>query len=356
MPSFEGGGVEKNLIIIANYFIKKIPNITLITASKKCKDRFNNKIIFRSPNNFFWENFGRIPKYFICLFYLFKEFLKNKNFVVFCFQGNLLCIILCKILNIKIIVRPNSAPTGWVKNNFKRFIFVNILKLADELVVNSLEFKKEFKKKLNLESVCIYNPLNKKEIIKLSKRKNNKNFSNQKKLKIVSVGRLVDQKDHITLLRAVLILKKELDLEILIIGEGKNKKNLQNFIKENNLNKNVKILNYTNNPFPYIKRSNIFVLTSKFEGLPNVLLEAILLNNFIISTDCKTGPKEILDNGKGGDLIKIGDELSLSNKIKFFKKNKKLCMKKLKFAKKRLDRFDSKINLDKYLNLIKNFT
>ena len=66
-------------------------------------------------------------------------------------------------------------------------------------------------------------------------------------------------------------------------------------------------MHYTNNPFPYIKQADIFVLSSLFEGLPNVLLEAILLKNFIISSNCKTGPKEILDYGKGGLLFKIGN-------------------------------------------------
>ena len=73
MPSFEGGGVEKNIILIANYFVKKNPYIALITASKNKKKKFNNKIKFISPFNKFWDEYGRIPKYLICIFLLLKE-------------------------------------------------------------------------------------------------------------------------------------------------------------------------------------------------------------------------------------------------------------------------------------------
>ena len=69
MPSFEGGGVEKNIVLIANYFVKKNPYISLITSSKNKKKKFNNKIKFISPFNKFWDKYGRIPKYLICSFY-----------------------------------------------------------------------------------------------------------------------------------------------------------------------------------------------------------------------------------------------------------------------------------------------
>ena len=105
----------------------------------------------------------------------------------------------------------------------------------------------------------------------------------------------------------------------------------------------------------YIQKSDLFVLTSKFEGLPNVLLEAICLNKFVISTDCPTGPKEILDNKKGGILFNIGDSKSLAKNIIYFSKNKKKCKSKLDFAKKRLYRFDYNNNLNKYRLVINKY-
>ena len=95
------------------------------------------------------------------------------------------------------------------------------------------------------------------------------------------------------------------------------------------------------------------ILSSRFEGLPNVLLEAISLRKFIISSDCPTGPREILENGKNGLLFKIGDYKKLSRLILFYKNNKRTCSKIMKNLNKSSDRFDYKINLNKYLNLLK---
>ena len=74
-------------------------------------------------------------------------------------------------------------------------------------------------------------------------------------------------------------------------------------------------INFQNNPYKYIKKSNLFILSSLYEGLPNVLLEAISLKKFVISSNCPTGPQEILKNGKLGYLFKPGDEKTLTKKI-----------------------------------------
>ena len=224
MPSLEGGGVEKNFFLLANYFVRKINNVTVITISKRFKYKFNKKISFISTKFFFWDNFGRITKYIIALYLLLIEYLNDKNLTVFCFQGNILCIVFCKILNIKIIIRPNSSPTGWSQNTLKKFIFSYILKQADRIIVNSIKFKIELKKKLNIDAKCIYNPLNYKEIKRLSKAQIKKKFFKRKSLKMINVGRLVNQKDQITILRAINHIKDKVDISLLIIGEG-NKKN-----------------------------------------------------------------------------------------------------------------------------------
>ena len=352
MPSLEGGGVEKNFFLIANSFVKKLDDVSVITISKKYKYKFNKKILFISTKYFFWDSFGRITKYIISLYLLFIEYLKNKNLTVFCFQGNILCIIFCKIFNIKIIIRPNSSPSGWSHNLFKKFIFSHTLKLADVIIVNSIKFKNELKKKLNINAECIYNPLNYEEIKKLSKKKINNHFFKEDSLKIINIGRLVDQKDQITILKAVNYLKNRVNINLLIVGEGDKKDSLIKYINLNNLQKIVKIKSHTKNPYPFIKSSDVFILSSLFEGLPNVLLEAIALNCFVISTDCPTGPSEILDGGKGGLLFKTSNYIDLSNKIITFITNKKKYEKKLKFAHKRLHRFNYELNLNKYFNAV----
>jgi glycosyltransferase involved in cell wall biosynthesis len=351
MPSIEGGGVEKNLFLIANFLSSKFKKSIFITCSTKIK-RLNKKIkiirfdIFKIILNF------RFLKIILSSLLLFIQLLKNKNVVVLSFQANIFAILISSLLNRRVIVRLNSSPTGWLKSNLKKMIFKKIYSFADLVIVNSLEFKKELKIKLNIKSFCIYNPLNQKDIIKSSRVKLNKKiFRKKNSLKIINIGRLVNQKDHITLLKSINLLKEKIDIELIIIGQGYNKKKIQNFIKINSLNKIVKILNYKKNPYPYIRSSDVFILSSIYEGLPNVLLEAIVLKKFIISSDCPTGPKEILSYGKGGLLFKSGSYKDLSIKIIEYSKSKKR-KNKINFAFNSLTKFNFKKNLELYLKKI----
>ena len=97
MPSIEGGGVEKNLFIISNYLANKIADISVITASLKYKNKFKKKIKFIGPMSKLWDFKSRRTKYFICLFLLIKILIKNRNILVFAFQANIYCIIICKL-------------------------------------------------------------------------------------------------------------------------------------------------------------------------------------------------------------------------------------------------------------------
>ena len=322
IPSIEGGGVEKNLFIISNYLKDKINNISVISVSNKFKNKFNYKIKFISNKADFWNSIGRRKKFFVGLFLLFLEILKDRNVLVFSFQGNVYCTLLCKLLGIKVIVRSNSAPEGWSQNMFKFLIFKYVLRSADKVIVNSLEFKKKFKTKFKIHAECIYNPLNKKEIIKKSKIKSKIKFD-KKKLNLINVGRYADQKDQLTLLKAVNKIKDKINFNLLLVGRGVEKDNLVKYINENKLSKQVKLIDFQNNPFNLIKSSDVFILTSLYEGLPNVLLESQVLKKFIISSDCPTGPREILLNGKAGFLFNVGDHIELSNLILHYSKNKK---------------------------------
>ena len=357
MPSMEGGGVEKNIILISNYLSKYLDNISLITFDNKFNNEFDNKIkIINHTNKRL--NVTKYYKYFICLINLAKLILTNKNVSVFSFQANIYALILCKLLNVKIIVRSNSSPIGWSKSIIKSFIFRIFFKLADKIIVNSQEFKNQLDNKLNVNSLLIYNPLNKEEIKKKSKKRIKFNFfhsSKSKILKIINIGRFTDQKDQITLLKAINLICKKVKLKLLIIGYGKNEGLLNSFVKKNKLTNQVKIVNFKKNPFPYLKRSDLFILSSTFEGLPNVLLEALVLKKFVISSNCPTGPKEILLNGKLGDLFQIGDYKNLAKLIFKYSKNKKRNKKKIEEAYKSLNRFDFKKNCKKYLMTVNKY-
>ena len=356
MPSIEGGGVEKNLFIISNYFSKKIKNVSIISTSFKYKSLFKG-ITFVSPKSKIWEKLSRRFKYLICLFLLSTILIKDRNYLIFAFQGNLYCALVCKLFGVKIIVRSNSSPTGWSKNFFKKFLYKTILNLTDKIIVNSYDFKKQFKFFFSINPLCIYNPLNKQEIIKKSKEKLKLPFFKEKKnyLKIINVARFTDQKDHLTLLKSLKLLKEHINFKAIIIGKGINKNKMIEFIRKNNLSKSIKLINFQSNPYKFIRASDVFVLSSKFEGLPNVLLEAMTLKKFVISTDCHTGPREILMNGEGGDLVPIGDHVKLFNKLLFFHKNKKKLNKKITTSFKSLHRFDYYKNLNKYYLAVSKF-
>jgi glycosyltransferase involved in cell wall biosynthesis len=355
IPSIEYGGVEKNLFIISNYLSKQIQNISIITSNIQRRKNFNKKLIIIYPKLKIFKNVNRFIKILVCSFLLVLEIYKNKKITVLSFQANIYAIIICKIFGINIIARTNSAAYFYKSNFFKKFIFKSVLKNANKIIVNSLELKKEILKRFNILSTCIYNPLNIEKILYLSKKRNKNNFFYKtKNLKIINIGRFTDQKDQITILKAVNEIKDKINIRLLIVGQGKNKKKLQDYIVDNNLQKISKIKEFTNNPYNLIKSADIFVLSSKFEGLPNVLLEAVTLNKFIISTDCPTGPKEILYNGKAGLLFTPGNYLELAKKIFYFKNNYKICLKKTSIAKSGLKRFDYKINLNKYLKLVKS--
>ena len=355
MPLIGGGGVEKNLSLIINYVSKKMNNVHLCTFLKKNKKKLNKNIKLITPDLKLSKNSGKIIQYLFCAYALFKFLLKNKNSIVFSFQANIYCIITCKILNIKIISRSNASPIVWANNFIKKFLFKKIYKLSNLIVVNSKDFQKQMLKMLNLKTTYIYNPLNKNQIFEKSKIKIKENFFlGSKSLKIINVGRLTDQKDQITILKSINLIKNQIPLKVMIIGKGYKEKELLNYIKENKLQKIVKIKNYTENPYSFIRKADLFILSSKYEGLPNVLLEAATLKKFIISSNCSSGPSEILKGGKYGFLFQTSNYNNLAKKILLFQKMN--IRKKIKITNSlynSLERFNYKRSLNEYLQIIK---
>ena len=148
------------------------------------------------------------------------------------------------------------------------------------------------------------------------------------------------------LLKAFKKSLEKFNSKLLLIGYGSEHQNILNFIKINKLNKNIIIIKNNINPFPYYKFADLFVLTSNFEGFGNVLVEAGMFKVPIISTNCKSGPKEILGNGKFGDLVKIDDYTSLSNLI--IKNLKHPDKDKILRMYESLNRFNIKDHIQKY--------
>ena len=351
IPSIEDGGVEKNLFILLNYLEKKIKNITLLTYRKpKIKLKKNIKII--SPSINFLNFKGRYPKYILCLMVLFKILLFDKKNTVLSFQANIFCIALCILLRIKIISRSNSSSAGWSQNKIKQLIFKYYFPKADKIIVNSLKFKNEMDKKYKIKTNCILNPFEFKKIKNLANEKC-ENVFEKKKLKLISIGRLTKQKDFMTLIKAIKNCQRQ-NVQLIIIGKGSEEFKLKKFVIENNLGEKIKFLGYKKNPFKYLKQADILILTSIFEGSPNVLVEAQYLRKFVISTDCPTGPKEILNNGEYGVLVNLYDYKLISKIIDNFVLNRS-NRRKINLAYKKLGKYDYKKNCLLYFNLIKKY-
>ena len=312
-PSIENGGLEKNVFSLINNLAEKNYKINFFTFednTRKKQFRFNKKINVISSNYIPGIN-NRYIKYLFCFLRLLISCFFTRGIIV-SFQGNVLPIIVSQITRKKIIIRCNTAPSKYINSNFKKIFFKYFYSFSNLILVTSNDFKKEIKKYFNLKSFVHRQTLDIDDIrIKSNKKINFNFFKKYRGLKIINIGRLNYQKDQLTLLRAFKKLINFRKSKLLIIGSGSDKKILKNYVVKNNLQKLVKFVSYTKNPFQYVALSDVKVLSSRFEGNPNILLEIASLKKLIISTDSKVGPKEILQKGKGGILFKVGNDNEL---------------------------------------------
>lgn len=176
-PSIEDGGAEKNLFLIANYLVNKIPSLVLITSSVSKKKFFSKKIVFSTIYFKFFNHFKRYPKYFFCTFLLIFNIIKYKRrVVVFAFQANIYAIIASKLLGVNIITRSNTSPNRWNKSSVKQLIFEFFFKKTDLIIVNSFEFKKQMDKAYSIKTKVIPNPFDFNYIKKMSLKNVENNF------------------------------------------------------------------------------------------------------------------------------------------------------------------------------------
>ena len=183
----------------------------------------------------------------------------------------------------------------------------------------------------------LYDPILNTQIINKKKREKStfelKNF-------YLAVGRLTKQKNFKFLIDVFSEFLKGTNNNLVIIGEGEEKKSLQKLIEKKSLEKKIILIGFKNNVFKYFKKSKCFILSSLWEDPGFVLVESAYMNIPIISSDCDNGPKEILDDGKNGILFKSNDKTSLLNALlKFENMDRKVINKNLLNCKKRIKVF-----------------
>jgi glycosyltransferase involved in cell wall biosynthesis len=132
---------------------------------------------------------------------------------------------------------------------------------------------------------------------------------------VVAAGRFTPQKDFPTLLRAFARVRRRRPARLLLLGDGPDRPALERLIAELGIAGDVGLPGFLTNPYPYMARASVFVLSSGWEGLPGALIEALYCGVPLVSTDCPTGPREILQGGRYGRLIPVGDEVALAEGI-----------------------------------------
>ena len=164
---------------------------------------------------------------------------------------------------------------------------------------------------------------------------------------ITSAGRLWKQKDFPTLIRAFSMVRREIPARLMILGEGPERPQLEQLVRELGLEAEVVLPGYVDNPTAYMRRSAVFALSSAWEGSSIVLVEALVAGVPIVSTDCESGPREVLDGGRYGALVPVGDVRALADAILL-----KLKEGKRPFPLEALRRFELGAVTEAYLRVL----
>ncbi len=173
---------------------------------------------------------------------------------------------------------------------------------------------------------------------------------------LLNVGRLHKQKNQKMLISAFSeVLKEFSDVRLLIVGEGEERENLIKFCEEKQLDGYIEIIDFQLNPYPFYKGSDLFVLTSSWEGFGNVLVEAMACGVPVISTDCPGGPKSILENGKLGKLVPVDDPRELAALLKREIRSE-VDVVRMDWARGRAKEFSVEAIASQYLQIMQNAT
>jgi len=162
----------------------------------------------------------------------------------------------------------------------------------------------------------IYNPVVTPDIlIKAEEEVEHPWFRNGEPPIILGVGRLALEKDFCALIKAFALVRKKYNARLVILGEGEERPRLEALARELSVSDEVFMPGFVQNPYKYMKRAAVFVLSSQWEGFANVLVEAMAVGTPVVSTDCPSGPAEILEDGRWGEIVPVGDVEALAEGI-----------------------------------------
>lgn len=215
---------------------------------------------------------------------------------------------------------PESRKLKHLKGDIiLKLIHFFITPHADKIIAvskGSLEWLRKFSHHSLPNATFIYNPVFDNTIYSLAEEKVDFPVDIGGKKVLLSVGRLAEQKDPVTLIKAFCNFQQAFpDVVLFILGTGPLQAMLENYIKEQNLGTSVYLMGFQPNPYKWMAKCDVFILSSIHEGFGNVIAEAMAFGKTVVSTNCPSGPDEILNKGEFGYLCPVNDPLALSNAI-----------------------------------------
>ena len=343
--SLSGGGMERAMLNVASYLQSQGAQVDFLVASSKGSllkemPKSINLVDLKSLNNkcesIRWWLFKaaiRVEPMFLFLMFIYKlpksikvipklvEYMRSNSPDIILSTpttANLAVLWAARFSGYKkkVIVREATTLSQEIKHNNSQF-FKYVKKLvakwypcANEVICVSEGVRKDLQEIFMVHKASlkvVQNIVDIKGIDKKSKSTEHKQLIDDYKPYVLSVGRLDKSKDFETLIKAYQLISNQSSCNLVILGEGNERKRLERMIEEMSLMDRVFLPGFLVNPYPLIKNCEVFSLSSRWEGAPNVLREALLLNRKIISTDCSSAIREILADGKYGDIVPVGD-------------------------------------------------
>jgi len=314
LPSLRGGGAERVMVNLARGFSEKGlevdlvlakaegPYLSEVPAGVRVIDLHSSRVLASLP--------GLVR-------YLRRE--RPQAILSAMDHANIVAIWVRKLARVqsRVVVTVHStlsrATTN--SNNPRGRLMPRLIRMfypwADAVVAVSGGVAEDLAKTTGLpqEQIrVIYNPVVTPEILeKAEEPLNHPWFAPGEPPVILSAGRLTRAKDYPTLIRAFALVRRERPARLMILGEGEERPKLEALVRELDLDEDVSLPGFVDNPYAYMARSAVFVLSSAWEGFGNVLVEAMAVGTPVVATDCPSGPAEILEGGKWGKLVPVGD-------------------------------------------------
>lgn len=292
--SLESGGAERVVSNLLNIWINEYDCYLLLIHNYKFYELDERIKIISLDEPKEISGFVKLLRLPILAYKLSKIIQKNKfvKIVSFLTRANYINVLSNIFIKHKIIVNERAMPSlqyqYGLNGTINRFLIKYLYPKADLCLSNSHGNMMDLKNNFNVTNLAyIHNPFNLDMIETMSKKEIE---IKKKRFTFVTVGRLDKGKNHKLIIDAI----KDIDADLWIIGDGELKEEFQSYIKQHNLNHKVYLFGKKENPFAYISKAECFVFASNHEGFPNVLVEALACELPIISTDCQSGPREIL--------------------------------------------------------------